>query len=1012
MGTTSDKLLYLNGTKVAIHDAIVAKGVTVPTGTPFRDYATKISEIPSGGAAAWSQSGYDTAYADAQTAYVRPADWLTMPYMSSSEDKIVGLHAVYPSGNFCSLVCAGDYTVDWGDGVVENFTANTQAYHTYNYDTFDMGGSTLCSRGYKQALVTITPQAGSYFTTINLHKKHNAIYLSTYSSGFLDLIISAPSVSLLLIGTSALNSQTVTIRFSDLESVRILSHALPSTSYLFGTCSSLKVVSISNTSAVTNMSGMFYACTSLTVPPYFNTSNATDVSYLFGFCRSLTYVPQYNTVSATNVSYMFTTCVNMKVFPNFNTANAITMDGMFASCSAMPVAPDLNTVSATSMTNMFSSCAILEAAPNYNLSNNTSMSGMFNGCSKLKTVPQYDTSKVTNMTSTFNACVALETIPLLDTSQVTFTTSMFSGCFKLKSIPQFNMANVTNASSMFNSCSVLQTIPLLNTSKLNNVTTMFQNCYSLVSLPALNFSTVDSNTGSIFSGCAQLSNIDIYGFRTTISVASCKLSTTALNKLLNNTWTSGGTKTLTISSNYGLDTAVTKTCGITAGSNVITVADTSSLTVGMPAIGTQMSYNTVKTATATNGSSTVTLASHGLQENTPLGLSTVNPEAKTLPSAAWQSIAYGAGKFVAVSGTTTAAYSTDGITWTSMTMPVSGWSTVAYGGGKFIAANSTTTMAYSTDGINWSTSSIPLISSPSICYGNGMFIITSVYNGGSGTTSTYYTSTDGINWTAGTFPFAANWTTCAYGNGVFVAGSTSNTVVVSSDGVNWTSKLINNLAYVASVAYGNGVWVGVTGWTAVGNVSSTNWIMSLDNGNTWTLKNNATASTSWVSVTYGNGMFIAVGGRINNTNAAMYSTDGQNWIALTMPSIITWTGVAAGGGTAVAVSMTGGSTASTTGALFNICDLNMQQSKTYYAVNVSSNTFSLSETPYGSPITLSSPSGSTKVMYRAGSVITSITPNTSITVSAPAVTTASANLTFRPELASMLALVKNWAITY
>lgn len=45
MGTTADKLAYLNGTKTAIKNAIVAKGVAVPDGTTFRAYADKISSI-------------------------------------------------------------------------------------------------------------------------------------------------------------------------------------------------------------------------------------------------------------------------------------------------------------------------------------------------------------------------------------------------------------------------------------------------------------------------------------------------------------------------------------------------------------------------------------------------------------------------------------------------------------------------------------------------------------------------------------------------------------------------------------------------------------------------------------------------------------------------------------------------------------------------------------------------------------------------------------------------------
>lgn len=45
MGTTADKLEYLQGTKAAIKQAIVNKGVAVPDGTAFRGYAEKIGDI-------------------------------------------------------------------------------------------------------------------------------------------------------------------------------------------------------------------------------------------------------------------------------------------------------------------------------------------------------------------------------------------------------------------------------------------------------------------------------------------------------------------------------------------------------------------------------------------------------------------------------------------------------------------------------------------------------------------------------------------------------------------------------------------------------------------------------------------------------------------------------------------------------------------------------------------------------------------------------------------------------
>lgn len=50
MGTVADKLSYLNDTKTAIKEAIVAKGVEVADTDTFRSYATKIESIKTGAA--------------------------------------------------------------------------------------------------------------------------------------------------------------------------------------------------------------------------------------------------------------------------------------------------------------------------------------------------------------------------------------------------------------------------------------------------------------------------------------------------------------------------------------------------------------------------------------------------------------------------------------------------------------------------------------------------------------------------------------------------------------------------------------------------------------------------------------------------------------------------------------------------------------------------------------------------------------------------------------------------
>ena len=45
MGTTADKLAYLQGAKEAIREAIESLGAQCPMGSPFRQYASRIRNL-------------------------------------------------------------------------------------------------------------------------------------------------------------------------------------------------------------------------------------------------------------------------------------------------------------------------------------------------------------------------------------------------------------------------------------------------------------------------------------------------------------------------------------------------------------------------------------------------------------------------------------------------------------------------------------------------------------------------------------------------------------------------------------------------------------------------------------------------------------------------------------------------------------------------------------------------------------------------------------------------------
>ena len=62
MGTISDKLTYIEGTKDAIKQAIIAKGVSVSDSDTFRSYASKINDIESGGGLTKLQNGTKFSY--------------------------------------------------------------------------------------------------------------------------------------------------------------------------------------------------------------------------------------------------------------------------------------------------------------------------------------------------------------------------------------------------------------------------------------------------------------------------------------------------------------------------------------------------------------------------------------------------------------------------------------------------------------------------------------------------------------------------------------------------------------------------------------------------------------------------------------------------------------------------------------------------------------------------------------------------------------------------------------
>jgi len=277
-------------------------------------------------------------------------------------------------------------------------------------------------------------------------------------------------------------------------------------------------------------------------------------------------------------------------------------------------------------------------------------------------------------------------------------------------------------------------------------------------------------------------------------------------------------------------------------------------------------------------------------QNTAIG-SAENWYPNSPGSLPFSGIAYGNGRFVAISnGSTTLRHSTDGISWNSVTVGSLGLSGIVYANGKFVAVggqlsdNFITNVEVSTDGISWTRYNPAFeIQAKSITYGNGLFV--AVAFGGPG--NRVMTSPDGINWTQRTPSANNDWQSVAYGNGKFVAVSSNGTnrVMYSTDGISWTGLAVNLNSNAITFAEGK--------FTTGTNYST--------DGITWT--GTTISPIIPFGITYGNGIFVAVGQA--GTDRIAISEDAISWTLVTAPELNNWSCITYGDSKFIALSNSG-----------------------------------------------------------------------------------------------------------
>ena len=110
---------------------------------------------------------------------------------------------------------------------------------------------------------------------------------------------------------------------------------------------------------------------------------------------------------------------------------------------------------------------------------------------------------------------------------------------------------------------------------------------------------------------------------------------------------------------------------------------------------------------------------------------------------------------------TTAASSTDGITWTLRTLPLGkNWKSATFGNNTFVATGRLSSSAVtSTNGTTWTERTLPAMTFwESVTFSNNTFVAVA------GLSANAATSTDGTTWTLRTLPTSTNWQSVTSGS--------------------------------------------------------------------------------------------------------------------------------------------------------------------------------------------------------------------------------------------------------
>lgn len=531
--------------------------------------------------------------------------------VSDGDEKIVIQTAVFDTGsNYLGFEIAGNHTIDWGDGVVENQTGGAVIGHYYTASAFP--ASSGSDRGYKIATCTITGNSAN-LTQFELGVRSpasnqgagiagmacNAVDVRMAGSNFNNINISVSNLKLPLLErvefVGDMSSTTTVMKVSALPALRYFRMPRPRTTgtYSFANNENLLACTIGDTEYKQDLQnvddGLNLFLTNISMLHYdgpngiLSSSNMTDVRNMFANNFSLVNIGNLSFPEATQADKFFDSCTNLRKVGNttefFDFSKVVDANHFFAFTGnfdgthfpktlEFPACTDVNSMFEQSgIVDLFPTASFCEAA--------TNMSSFFSTCRTIKRVGTINTPNVTTFNGAFGNANTLQELGFTTYGSVTsggvqifssprlknpshfdFTSlTSFNNVFKASNMitdyqtpVSVSMHSGTTAREMFNTSDQIKSIYLTGSASVTDWYRAFRNAFQLtrVEIYGINSSATFSQT---FEGADSLQELKAPGIAQDIDLTDCHgLTAESLNAIFSDLATVGsaGSNTKTI----------------------------------------------------------------------------------------------------------------------------------------------------------------------------------------------------------------------------------------------------------------------------------------------------------------------------------------------------------------------------------------------------------------------------------------------------------------------------------